>query len=716
MREMSLEMAALLKSKTMIGDNRPTHRILLGQGTRDFINPLVTETVVKKILGKDGESGRSISNPCPTTDGRFAFAWTKADNKIYIGYDSNESFFYNHYTFDDVIDSGIQVVDFKNQHTSLFRRDDGKILLFVNDKGNISVKVYISNSGNCDDFAYYSTILDVEIASSNNLLALCTINVPLEIDIDGNKRLIVTFGSGYRYDSTTNWPRVYGYYSDNGGLNWNLSFYRSRLNWAHHVGQIAQTNDGVLFFEETDKSGTVNVYASYNNGTSFSSLGTYYQGVSGAWGTASYYTSLYYDKAANVMYRISAAVSGSYIWKLDNPTSNRMPEFSNWQQYAYVDSNEETAVQIVELPSKNIAISWCDGPSRTIILGIKYIRKSLQAKRIVTQRQKGMAGGLTIDFDNKIGILAPDGEINEHLLWPNKEIIVEQGYGQELLQTFKGTIDSISMQADGQQADISISARDSLKRALDQTITASLGEEEVHVITALDTTVEALWIDLATMAGLTIGTVEETGITLSEKLFSWETYGDAFSFLEELVGFETVCDWDGVVHFRRDGRPEEIEVAYTFREGVDIIQIGYEINDKDLYRQVVVHGKKTIVVDEKEVDEVIEVKKDVPNADYYNILPHKILKIDASDADTIAKCEIIADKAIYLMTTRARIVQFQSIGIPHLERGDFIQVIESSTTISEIYRITDITTIQTSESYTMDITCYHHGAPEEVGE
>lgn len=736
MREMSEDMRNLLKSKKMIGENRPTHRVILGSGNREPINPLInTGTFVKKILGYDGFTINTISNPVPTKDGRYAFAYANYnDGKVYIAYSNDENFFYDNYTFDSVIETNISMVYtgdistvYGTNSISLFRRDDGKILLFVNDRGSfeylvdrimtISVRVYISNSGNCDDFIYLTSIIDdTKYAKYNSSKSI--MNLPIQIKNGNGKRLIVSFVSGTFQDGNTFWRNGYIFYSDDNGLTWNLS---STLSGVFRdiitIGQIAQIIDGSLYCEITDGSSTVCIFKSTDNGTTFSKLAEYYGGIPAIWeGKTGWTASMYYDERIDILYRITVGSGdGSYIWQMKNPTQEKLRYWENWEMTGYVDSNRlYTTAQITELPSKNIAITWSDTAYRTIILGLNYRDNKIQAKSIQINRNRGMGSNLNLVFDNKEGILSPDNDNSEYyqMLWPNKELIVNQGYGNELVQTYKGLIDSIEMTIF--PAEIKISCRDDLKKALDQTITSIDGE---RVLSFQNQTVEDIFIILAQRAGLTVGVIEETGVVISDKLFSWETYGDAFSWLSELVGFEIVCDDEGVTHFRKEHIPDEPNIAYSFTEGVDIIQLGYKIDDNDLYSKVIVHGrKKTLDGEGNEQDEIIEVVKDFPAAEYYNLLPDKVLKVDANECDTVEKCEDIADKALYLMTSRARVVRFQSIGIPHLQIGDFIEVFESSTTISEIYRITDLATNQDANTYKMDITCHwyaHTGVVEE---
>lgn len=730
MREMTPEMAALLKSKTMVGDNRPTHKITLGNYNSGYewedikyIRATTTKPIPEQF--QDWYDGNWGGGSFVTrADGKVLVTYcNSANDSIYLSIvDSEEDVFFdnnkasaNEVAFKTV--TNVLASPSAMAQSRLQKFDDGSILLYIFDVGDSSnipskLEVYKSSNGLGDDFVLLAKIQEHQRLA--NTLDVSSIGIGQPIQIETGRILIPYVGYGY-YAEGYSRSKAYVAYSDDDGFNWiNKTIYDS--DWLQQftcrgIGKFG--SQLVVAVGKYYSTGSMWFYTSNDNGENWNKLVQYpgnaiYDGL--FWGNDGY----------------------SYWLNSDDGTTYKL----------YRHSDKEALPTTVDAYGRGLGTAWGEAEEfidngdlkevlwgteagRLAFAGTSYyggrsvskinggIRQELklQAKKIDIQRQKGMAGGLTIDFDNKQGILAPDGETNQHLLWPNTEIIVEQGYGNELLQTFKGYIDSISMQANGQQANISVSARDSLKRALDQTITTSMGN---HVITALDTKVENLWRDLATMAGLQIGVVEETGITITEKVFSWETYGDAFSWLSELVGFEVICDEQGIVHFRKQQIPTTPEIAYEFVEGVDIISLGYTINDNDLYRWIIVHGKRTTIDGEgKENEEVIEFKKEFSAADYWGLLPQKILKIDAPEADTLEKCEQIALKAEYLMISRARIVKFQSIGIPHLQIGDFIRVTESSTTISEVYRITDLSTSQDADTYTMDITCHWFSAPVE---
>ena len=56
------------------------------------------------------------------------------------------------------------------------------------------------------------------------------------------------------------------------------------------------------------------------------------------------------------------------------------------------------------------------------VFGAQLEEIGLQAKRINISRAKGMAGSLNIEFDNKDGILSPDGIYNPQLFFPKQKI------------------------------------------------------------------------------------------------------------------------------------------------------------------------------------------------------------------------------------------------------------------------------------------------------
>ena len=93
-----------------------------------------------------------------------------------------------------------------------------------------------------------------------------------------------------------------------------------------------------------------------------------------------------------------------------------------------------------------------------------------------------------------------------------------------------------------------------------------------------------------------------------------------------------------------------VYAAWVFREGEDIVRLDYAIDDADLYYQVMVYGKNSS-------EAVISATKAFAAPINYNlnVVNQKILKIDAPDADTVAKCQAIADRAEYSDNDVARL-------------------------------------------------------------
>jgi len=126
-----------------------------------------------------------------------------------------------------------------------------------------------------------------------------------------------------------------------------------------------------------------------------------------------------------------------------------------------------------------------------------------------------------------------------------------------------------------------------------------------------------------------------------------------------------------------------VYAAWVFEEGVDIISLGYTIDDTDLYRAVTVIGQTS----EDKVCNGIAVYE---NADFYNIFQEKILITEEKSAPNAETCANIANYKALTMATNAREMEFEAVGNPYLWVGDCIMIIESSTALTAIYRITSL--------------------------
>ena len=692
MQTMSAEMAALLKSGKQIGANRPNHQILLGEGGVEEYSSLnyIRQSEMGVYRYANGRYTNRVDGKLLVSYNRFNEDGT--NGKIFLSVvDTEEDLF----TVNDSAKANEwELMSLRvNAHQPFCGASlltvNSKILMFVTDaeSDRFNVKVYKSDNGLGTDFVLLYTLV-------SDVYGIFSPSPELPSLING-----VIYYVTNRSNGTWSDGRVF--YSEDTGETWDYIDidYGIRGSIENSVVRFSNGLFGIVNDVNSDAKAHLLYSTDWVNFNISDAISGYVDinSMGGQMFSGDEYNYLLWspDDINIKIYQKKKTES--------HPTTLLVDEMVDyWEDTGVVFFNAyySTFRGSYTTGNKFAIIGDINNSRDVVIYGYEIIAEIIQAKSIQISRIKGMAGQLTVELDNKDGVLAPDGTTNPALLWPNKEVTVKQGYGAELIQTFKGLIDTISMSTFPQS--ITISARDKMKALLDHYIRDSSFN---YVVTYTAQTVEAIWQDLITKAGLTYGTVEATGITLAEKVFSWESYADAISWLDEIAGFETYCDEFGILHFIYDGRPETVTVAYEFNEGVDIISLGYDINDKDLYYSVVVYGKDAN-------DAVVYYAATLPQASYWNIPSGKVMRIDAPDADTQAKCQAIADKAIYLMQTRARQVHFETIGIPHLQRGDFIQVTEASTTISEIYRITDISTSQDSSGYRMELTCYYHAAPE----
>lgn len=322
---------------------------------------------------------------------------------------------------------------------------------------------------------------------------------------------------------------------------------------------------------------------------------------------------------------------------------------------------------------------------------------------ISISKSKGGANTATLKVDNKNGIVNPRNPNSSlyGLLNINKQINIKLGYGSDLVDSFVGLVDSISMSTFPQVADIKL--RDSLKRALDQTLTKNGSQ----VVKYSKQPIENIVADICNLCGLVVGKIEPTGISI-EKEFNWQTYADAIQFLSDIASFEYLIDESGLFYFRRDYQPGDMEVAWSFEEGVDIQDLTYSIDDVDLYSSIRVYGKSG--------DTVLVYNAPFLDAPEFNILPQKVMKIDATETSTTSELKKIAERAVATMRSRSRVINFTAIAIPHLQVGDFIQLFESSTNTHEIYRLSSINLSMTKDSFTMSCSAYYYGDALVPGE
>jgi len=173
---------------------------------------------------------------------------------------------------------------------------------------------------------------------------------------------------------------------------------------------------------------------------------------------------------------------------------------------------------------------------------------------------KNGAGQATIVVDNKNGVYAPDkAGAWANVIWPNNIVTISLGYGANREPIFTGLIDTVKMKTFPQT--ITIQARDTLKRALDQTVTDDLG---IRSLTYTDQYLEVILADLAERAGWAVGNIyyDVSGILVSTT-FTHETYADAMQRLCEMYNYEYYAGRSGEIYFHyiTDRQPEAVDEA-----------------------------------------------------------------------------------------------------------------------------------------------------------
>ena len=752
MRTIPSAVQTLLKSRSMIGANKPTYEATVEglSGSHDL-----PETWAWFIQGI-GAVRKNISNWIATNDGKYMCCWFDgATTQLQTGFSSDADFLNTNYAIENVVTtSTVTVATVYRNQCSLFKRNDEKVLLMVVDVGaSASAKCYISNTGNGNDWVLYSTVYTTANGSKSIFGIYASIPV-----VTSTGRIVYSLHCG-QYAGGYTFSVASVAYSDDNGLTWTIK-YLSSISGTEAVGQICILADNTMFFSYMHGGGSTRVYKSTDNGSNWTVAVTFGSNFSDALRNNVYGLSFYYDVVTNKVYAICQLdFNGCGIYVLENANSTDFINASKWKFIYDINENNISCGRIYII---NNALVF-NNTSANSIIGLKAKSVSLPIKSISISRNKNTAGQLTLMVDNKNGEWAPDGLVHLNVLWPNKQIGLWQGYGAELVKTFTGTIDSVSLSTFPQE--LTLNLRDHLKYALDQIITSGSS----HVLTYTAQTIEAIVTDLVSKASMTAGTIHTTGITIATKTFSWCTYADAIQELAELAGgWEYGCDEDGLFYFRKDSNVSPLAkgwiltfasgaaqtlyypiitdseriysgatvydkdtdytidydtgaitsitiadgsvtmdyayISYAFAEGEDIISLGYTLDDEAAYYKVAVYGQAS-------AGHVVFASADFASRTYYNVLPQKFMKIDAGEsAQTVPECQALADQAIRLMESRIRICTFAAVAVPWLQCGDFIRVTETSTTISEIYRITDLSTSMDDSGYTMQITCFHHSA------
>ena len=789
-------MRTLLKSKVMVGDNRPSAKVEVEgmPASSIFTDIIYSEGKVLVHQCDDGTTAGFYSNFITDVSGvEFCIVRDLVSGILKKGVmANNEDYLIKDHPITALYDIGVTIANPALSTgsyfpTYLYKRFDGSILLLVYHKMTTSqdswMDCYKSATGSGEDFIFQCEVFREAYSTSNvsdNKQGI------VNIIKTSTGAFILNIAAVNRYSSAYAFTGARICRSEDLGATWTTT-YRQISFSKNEQSQIVQLSDGTIMGFLLYGGTSRNIFKSTNDGVTWV-LDDINDAALG-WNNTAVYpfpTGLLVKGAHIYMVTFDSNETQSIFCYIENYTDYaQIRNFNTWMKTdSYFNYNPRTFTSLYENYAGRIVYQFYYSNYNKMAGFEAPPPVIFPVKSIEVDMSKGMASQSTIVIENVGGIYTPDkAGAWSHRLWPNKQVVVKLGYGATQPAVFTGLIDKVSIRSFPQE--IEITCRDMLKRALDQLVYLVTGDARtIYTVLYQWQTPEYIFRDLAVKAGWADANVytEYSGITIEAITFTHEAIADAFQRLAEMSGFEFYCDEIGVLRFVHatdrspaltsvsatmigtdytgvvgipagypmvdgsvvvkiaggavtyvedldytvrlgsstenaaicrieggsitDGQTVYVSCVYAawvFKEGEDIISLDYSITDQEIYRRI-------IVISQDANGKFVRGDEDFDGVQYYGVLPHKVMIVQAGDlASSNEQCTSIAERTGAATLTKPREATFEAVGNPYIQVGDCIQVIESSSTISEIYRITSLTHSVTPAGYRTRMTAYHYG-------
>jgi len=275
-------------------------------GTRTF-----TDTKIKQ--GYDSADKR-ISNWVQKTDGSYMCCWMDETSKeLQIGFSADLDFLTVDYSIESVATiAAITVGTYSSGQTSLFRRADGKVLLFIVNplKTDPWVKCYISNNGNGTDWAYLSLVRSVGAFETGQSKA--QVQPPIQLP---SGRLVLSVFDCLPYPGGYGFPAAHICISEDEGVTWSTTGGDTSISANGGWSCPCVLPDGTtLYAINMRTSGSVRVVKSTDSGDTWANTEIdFSQDFSDQIVDNAFYWALIYDAYTGAIYAVNY-ISNPAVW------------------------------------------------------------------------------------------------------------------------------------------------------------------------------------------------------------------------------------------------------------------------------------------------------------------------------------------------------------------------------------------------------------------